>query len=135
MQAITNPKTSFLLEAGLDILHFESKEWFSELDLLDNELRFFTKLLKSKVFKLEKEKQWQHILENIDKLFVAVTQEMKQEVKAHEKELASMLLGKSNESDEQFRARHKLLQKKMTQLKNDALTQKMLLFRFLEGKM
>ena len=59
MKAISDPKTSYLLEAGLDVLHFETKEWQSELELMISELRFYMKLLKSKIIKLEKEKQWE----------------------------------------------------------------------------
>ena len=67
MQTLTTPKTSNLLEAGLDVLHSESKEWLSEIEFLKSELSFFMKLLNSKVFAIEKDRQRQHIFQNMDK--------------------------------------------------------------------
>lgn len=133
MQAISDPKTSYLLEAGLDVLHAESKEWKSELEMMLSELRFYTSLLKSKIIKLEKEKQWERLLENMGKLSQAVTSELQDDVRAHEKELAQLLTSRSSD-DAHYRKRHKELKKKVDQLREDVRTEKMLMFRFLEGK-
>jgi len=133
MQAISDPKTSYLLEAGLDVLYAETKEWQGELELMTSELRFYTNLLKSKVIKLEKEKQWERLLENMGKLSQAVTSELEQDVRSHEKELAQ-LLGSKSSDDARYRSRHTQLRKKVDQMREDIRTEKMLMFRFLEGK-
>lgn len=39
-KAILNPKAQFLLGAGLDILHFESKEWLDHINLWKTKLHF-----------------------------------------------------------------------------------------------
>ena len=43
-----NPKTEYLLGAGLDVLHFESREWLDTIDFWKDEIRFFNDLLKHK---------------------------------------------------------------------------------------
>jgi len=131
MQIQTNPKSSYLLEAGLDVLHFESRKWLSEIEFLKSELRFFLKLLRSRVFELYKEKQRQHILENMDKLATTVVEELELEIQAHEKKLASLLLGK-NSDDASYRTAHNQLRQRMEQLDNDVRTLKMLVFDFTE---
>lgn len=133
MEALSNPKSDYLLEAGLDVLHSESKEWQSELELMSDELRFYRSLLKSKVINLEKEKQWEHLLENMDNLSQAITRELENDVRSHEKELAQLLSNKSSE-DARYRFHHRELRRKVDQLRQDVRTEKMLMFQFLEGK-
>ena len=42
MNTVTsNPKTEFSLGAGLDVLHFESREWLDTIDFWKDEIRFF----------------------------------------------------------------------------------------------
>ncbi|WP_340155098.1 hypothetical protein [uncultured Winogradskyella sp.] len=38
---ISNPKAQYLLGAGLDVLHFESREWLDTVDFDKDEVRFF----------------------------------------------------------------------------------------------
>lgn len=45
---ISNPKEKLLLGAGLDVLHFESREWMDTIDFWKDEVRFFEDLLKKK---------------------------------------------------------------------------------------
>ncbi len=131
METLISPKSEYLLEAGLDVLHFESKEWVSELKFLKSELDFFLMLLNSKIFKLDEEPKRQHIYENMNKLCTIVLTEVEQEVKAHEKNLAELLRAKSG-TDAPYRAQHKQLKAKVNQLDNDVRTLKMLVFRFVE---
>lgn len=131
MEALTSPKTEYLLEAGLDVLHAESKEWLSELKFLKSELDFFLKLLNSKAFKGEEEPQRLHIYQNMDKLCTAVLVELELEVRGHEKNLAELLAAESG-SDAPYRAQHKQLKAKVSQMENDVRTLKMLVFRFVE---
>ncbi len=131
METLTSPKSAYLLEGGLDVLHSESREWLSEVEFVKSELRFFMRLLKSKVFVLSKEQQRQHIFENMDKLCSAVAVELGNEIKAHEKNLAVLQTSKGG-SDAEYRAKHKTLKAKIEQLLNDTRTLKMLVFDFVE---
>lgn len=133
METLSTPKTTYLLEAGLDVLHHESKEWLSELDFIKSELSFFMKLLNSKVFTLEKDEQRQHILKNMGKLSDIVLREVEQQIKSHEKDLAALLNATKEADDAKFRAEHKQLYGKMQQFVNDVRSLKMLVFLFVES--
>ena len=132
MEAITNPKTEYMLEARLDVLHYDSRKWISELEFMKNELQFFIKLLNSKVFEDAKEQQRQHIYNNMNNLSSAIVAELEQEVKSHERKLAELLSAKSS-NDAAFREQHKELHKKMNQVDNDVKTLKMLVFGFVDN--
>lgn len=131
MEVLISPKTDYLLEAGLNVLHFESREWISELEFMKRELDFFMKLMNSKVFTLPKEQQRQHIFSNMDKLCNTVVVEVEKEVKLHGKELADLMTVKTTD-DAAYRARHKKLKEKVDRLNNDVRTLKMLVFDFVE---
>lgn len=132
METLTTYKTNYLLEAGLDVLHHESREWLSELDFLKSELRFFLKLFNSRVFTLEKDQQRQNVLKNMDRLSAIVLQELEQQIKTHEKNL-SVLLTSTEANDAQYRDQHKQLYQKMQQFVNDVKSLKMLVFLFVES--
>ncbi|GIV34423.1 MAG: hypothetical protein KatS3mg031_1958 [Chitinophagales bacterium] len=131
METLSSPKNEYLLEASIDVLHYESKEWLSELAYIKDELTFFMDLLKSKSFKLRKEQQRQHILENMDKLAQSITVELENEIRSHEKQLAEMLSNHDG-SDADFRNKHRQLKAKVERLINDIRTLKMLVFDLAE---
>lgn len=133
METLTSPKSAYLLEAGLDVLHFESREWLSELEFMKSELRFFMKLLSSKVFMLDKEPQRKHILENMSKLSTSVVHELEQAVKEHEKLLAELHKTGKGASDARYRSKHQELKGKMEQVGNDLRSLKMLVFNYIES--
>ena len=41
----SNPKAQLLLEASIDVLHQESREWLSTVEFWKEEMQFFDKLL------------------------------------------------------------------------------------------
>lgn len=131
MNTLNQPNPDYLLEAGLDSLHAESRIWSSNLEFMNSEMQFYMKLLTSKVFQEAKEQQRQHVYENMNKLCVTILNELMQEVKAHEKNLAALLSAKSGD-DAAYRAKHRELRRKVEQLDNDVKTLKMLVFAFIE---
>lgn len=48
MEALISPKTEYLLQGGLEVLHEQSYEWLSEVDFIKEEISFFNTLLKKK---------------------------------------------------------------------------------------
>ncbi len=128
MEALPDIKTNYLLEAGLDVLHAESKEWLNKLEFQKTELEFFLKFLKSKDLESQREKQRQHILENMDKLCTIVVMEVLNDTRSHERYLAGLLADNQGD-DAHFRSAHKVLNMKVQQLENDVLTLKMLVFK------
>jgi len=51
MDLLTNPQTSYLLQADLASLHKESHSWLSEIEFWEDELAFFYTLLHSKLLR------------------------------------------------------------------------------------
>ncbi|QXP58318.1 hypothetical protein [Olleya sp. HaHaR_3_96] len=43
-----NPKHKLLLNAGLDVLHYENKEWLNTIRFWKDEVNFFENLLNKK---------------------------------------------------------------------------------------
>jgi hypothetical protein len=111
MELLTSPKSMYLLEAGLEVLHQETNEWRSDLQFWTEEIPFFLNLIrrdknqsipksaKASLERIEGE-LLQIITEEIDKLNV--------EVELHEYFLCKMM--ETPEKDQQdYREKHKQL--------------------------
>ena len=48
MELLTSPKSTYLLEAGLDVLHEQSIEWLNEIAFWRDETAFFYSLVAKK---------------------------------------------------------------------------------------
>jgi hypothetical protein len=66
IKAISNPKTHYLLGAGLDVLHFESKEWLETIALWKDEVKFFDNLLKKTEASGNKNPDHQKMLKDLE---------------------------------------------------------------------
>ncbi|TAL63283.1 MAG: hypothetical protein EPN85_00505 [Bacteroidetes bacterium] len=115
MKYITSPKSSFLLEAPLEVLHSESLEWLEEIEFLKDETAFFYALIVKKtkqdpsVFKIKEAK-------DVEKHLIYVSAEkiddLKMEVQAHERFLAR-LLDNPKLNEQLYRSRHKVITEKI----------------------
>ncbi|ELR71931.1 hypothetical protein C900_02170 [Fulvivirga imtechensis AK7] len=114
MELITRPREEYLLNASLESLHEESREWLQEIGFWKDEMAFFYKLLQQKkndpdfpageIAALEKEQL------RIDNVKIDA---IKGEVKSHEKALASLFKVNSLQEEEGYRQMHKRLLKDM----------------------
>ncbi len=110
---ITNPKTELLLGAGLDVLHFESKEWLSDIAFFKDETRFFTDLLKKKKTKDIAQSAYSKILENLDEVHAELFDYLADDIVAHEKLLSRLEKGEKGLADGDYRDKHRQLKKRM----------------------
>jgi len=110
---ITNPKTELLLGAGLDVLHFESKEWLSDIAFFKDETRFFTDLLKKKKTKDIAQSAYSKILENLDSVHAELFDYLADDILAHEKLLSRLEKGEKGLADGDYRDKHRQLKKRM----------------------
>lgn len=108
MELINEPKTAYLLDASIETMHVESREWLSEIAFWGDEMSFFYKLIHSRQpqvsFPTEEqadlEKQMIHITaENLTKLRTAV--------EAHERMLHALLTNTSRNEDADYRHAHR----------------------------
>src|ERR1035438_9457025 len=109
MELLTSPKSMYLLEAGLEVLHQQTNEWRSDLQFWKEEIPFFLNLV-------ERDKNQQipktskASMEKIEgELLQIITEEIDQlnlEVDLHEYFLCKMM--ETPEKDQQdYREKHK----------------------------
>ncbi len=129
-----NPKEKYLLEAGLDILHFESKEWIAEVRFYLDELRFFNDLIVERIGSSTMEGQdHKTIYQNLDKLLLTLSVEMLQKLTLHESYLSELLDAKMNVHDVDYRSKHKAISEKMSILKKAVLDLKRSIFKYIKN--
>jgi len=117
--AISNPKTTLLLGAGLDVLHFESREWIDTLDFWKDEVRFFENLLKKKVSTDESKQDYTEMLKNLDKIHKDLFNDFEDDIMAHERVLSRLEKGEKGLSDGEYREKHRRLLGRMETFKTD----------------
>jgi hypothetical protein len=110
MKLINAPATEYLLDASLESLHTESREWLSEIYFWSDEMSFFYKLINLRephfpfptadLAALEKE-LIQITTENLGKV--------KSEVRKHERALHAIVTNTSLVEERDYRDRHRSL--------------------------
>ena len=128
--ALLNPKTTLLLGAGLDVLHFESREWIETINFWKDEIKFFDNLLKKKVIRDESKKEYAEMLNNLDKIHEGLYNDFEDAIMAHEKMLSKLQQGEKGLSDGEYREKHRLLLGRMETFKNEFHQFKKIVFNF-----
>jgi len=128
--AISNPKANLLLGAGLDVLHFESREWIETLKLWKDEVRFFEDLLKEKVSTDKDKQEYAAMLKNLDKIHNDFFNDFEEEIMAHERMLSQLELGEKGLSDGEYRETHRRLLGRMETFKTDFNQFKRVVFNY-----
>ena len=123
-----NPKTNLLLGAGLDVLHFESREWVAKIDFWRDEVQFFENLLKKKKSEDSIKQNYTSLLENLDKIHGDLFQDLGESIKEHEELLASLDKKSKGLSDSTYREKHRKLTARMKSFENDFKTFKKVVF-------
>ena len=103
---ILNPKTEFLLGAGLDVLHFESREWMDTVDFWKDEVRFFNDLLKKKEVSKKNDPEYEMMLKNLDKVHTDLFDDLEVSIVEHEQLLSRIELAEKGLSDDDYREKH-----------------------------
>lgn len=131
--AILNPKAQFLLGAGLDVLHFESKEWLDHINLWKDEITFFNVVLKKKSTSEKSDSNYQKILNNIDTIYNDLFQDLEQSIIEHEKLLSKIEKGDKGLSDNDYREKHQQILLRMNTFTKDFVKFKKMLFDYEKG--
>ncbi|AUC75407.1 hypothetical protein [Olleya sp. Bg11-27] len=98
----SNPKTDYLLGAGLDVLHFESREWLDTIAFWKDEIKFFNDLLKHKEASEKNNSEYENMLKNLDKVHADLFDDLKQSVIEHEQLLSKIELAEKGLSPDQI---------------------------------
>jgi len=130
---ILNPKAKLLLGAGLDVLHFESREWIKTIDFWKDEVRFFDHLLKKKVSTDKNKHEYSSMLENLDKIHSDLFKDLEDSIIQHEKLLSRIEKSEKGLSDADYRDQHHRIQTKMKTFTNEFKTFKKIVFEYVKN--
>lgn len=128
MKLLTTPKTVYLLEAGLEVLHAQSIEWLNEIAFWKDESAFLYALIVKKSLKSVPINS-KSIIQKIEQELIAITggelDQLQKEVEHHEVFLNDLLestyLPESNyrKVHEQLTTRFQQFEKRFKDLKSD----------------
>lgn len=127
---ILNPKAQLLLDAGLDVLHFESQEWLETLAFWKDEATFFDHLLKKKVAKEANMKDYVNMLKDLDKIHKNLFNDFEEVIMTHERMLSKIQQGEKGISDSEYRKKHYHIKLRMNTFTKDFKTFKKIVFDY-----
>lgn len=131
--ATANPKAQFLLGAGLDVLHFESREWLDTIAFWKDELKFFDLLLKKNKASEKSNPDFEKMLKNLDKIHVDLFEDLEDSIVEHEKLLSRIERGEKGLSDADYRAKHNIILLRMNTFTQDFKVFKSIVFNYVKG--
>ena len=129
---ISNPKEQFLLGAGLDVLHFESKEWLNNIAFWKDEVRFFDNLLKQKESSKKKNLDVEKMLLNLDKIHIDLFKDLEDSIKNHEQLLSRIERSEKGLSDYDYREKHNRIKNRINVFESDFKSFKKIIFEFMK---
>ncbi|WNH07778.1 hypothetical protein [Thalassobellus suaedae] len=127
-----NLKAQFLLGAGLDVLHFETKEWLETIAFWKDEVRFFDNLLKKKVSAETSKQEYAEMLKNLDKIHKDLFNDFEDDIMSHERMLSKLEQGEKGLSDGQYRDKHHHLLGRMNTFKSNFNQFKKIVFDYVK---
>jgi len=129
---ILNPKEQFLLGAGLDVLHFESREWLNTIAFWKDEVNFFENLLKRKESSKKSNPDFEKMLNNLDKIHVDLFEDLEDSIRQHEQLLSKIERKEQGLSDYDYREQHKRIKNRITVFKTDFKSFKNIVFDYVK---
>lgn len=134
MELLTSPKSVYLLNAGIEVLHAQSNEWLSEIALWRDETAFYYALVVEKSM-ISVPLGTKEILEKIEKELIKITSgeldELQNLVNQHEK-LLSNLIENVSDDEEDYRDKHRLLEMKFSEMERRFKTLKQEIFELVK---
>lgn len=130
---ISNPKTELLLGAGLNILHFESREWLEAIAFWKDEVHFFDDLLKKREASEKNKPDYANMLRNLDKIHADLFEDLEDSIIKHEQLLSRIELAEKGLSDGNYREKHHHLSLRMETFTKDFKAFKSIVFDYAKG--
>ena len=129
---ILNPKEQFLLGAGLDVLHFESREWLNTIAFWKDEVNFFENLLKRKESSKKSNPDFEKMLNNLDKIHVDLFEDLEDSIRQHEQLLSKIERKEQGLSDYDYREKHKQINNRISVFESDFKLFKTIVFDYVK---
>ena len=127
---ISNPKEQFLLGAGLDVLHFESREWLSAIAFWKDEVKFFDNLLKRKESSKKNNPDIENMLNNLAKIHEDLFEDLEDSILEHEQLLSRIERNEKGLSDHDYREKHKQIKSRIAVFESDFKSFKKIVFDY-----
>lgn len=109
----SNPKEELVLREGLDVLHFESVAWLSNIAFYKDETKFFADLLEKKKTEDAAQLAYTKILKNLDTVHAELFDNLADDIMAHERVLSRIQKGEKGLFDADYSGTHYLLKIQM----------------------
>jgi hypothetical protein len=126
----TSPKTEFLLGAGLNILHQESREWLETVAFWKDETKFFDTLLNNKGKSGQHMSEYGKMLQYLDTIHGSLYDYLVKDIMEHDQLLSRLIKGEKGLSDGDYRERHLELGEKIAIFENDFREFKKMVFGY-----
>ncbi len=127
-------KANQILEPSLENLHRQTREWIEDIRFYFDELTFLDDLVKSKIGSTTYGSQeHKDLYRNVDDMLEKLSKELLLELKAHDAYLSNLLDLKIYVNDEEYRARHKTMSKKLVALEQGLRDLKKSIFAYVKG--
>ncbi|GAL86666.1 hypothetical protein MYP_3896 [Sporocytophaga myxococcoides] len=134
-QLLESPKTTYLLEGSLEVLHQQTREWLSEMDLWKDEILFFKNLINKQLLKVKTEDDKEELRDYekiLSKMHNDWLEHLYMQTQAHEMYLAGIMQNRPKDYDEVYRERHRDLTEKVDGFHKEMRSIKSELFEFIE---
>ena len=129
---IADPKTTFLLGAGLDVLHQESREWLETTSFWEDEMKFIDKLLHRSEPLGDDLRLHKEMMENLHNLHDDFLNQLTEDVVEQEKFLTRLEKREKGLADWDYREMHRRLQQRMDIMRRDFRVFKKVLFGYVK---
>lgn len=126
----SNPKEKLVLREGLDVLHFESVEWLSNIAFYKDETKFFAELLEKRKTNDKAQLAYTKILENLDTVHAELFDNLADDIMAHERVLSHVQKGEKDLVDSAYSGTHYLLKIRMRTFTNNFREFKKMVFGY-----
>ncbi|MGB3781044.1 MAG: hypothetical protein WA960_21955 [Tunicatimonas sp.] len=135
MELLATPTSAYLLQASLEVLHYENREWQEEITFIQDEVRFLHRLYAKFADKYLPNKQDQAAAQLQEKLFAftAEVHNLRRMVDEHEHYLADIMQQKKYVSDAEYRRTHQRVKLLVEALFNELKQLKKALFQWTEA--
>lgn len=128
-----NIKAEYMLNAPLETLHFETKEWIGELLFYVDELKILEILAGRKMAQCNVEEQiYIHTTVSLKQILDRLSNGGVKELMDHEKYLSELLSVNGGATEADYRKKHRLISKHMIRSKEGVIMVKGSVFSFLE---
>ena len=130
MELLTTPKTEYLLQASLEVLHEQSREYLKEIDFMKVEITFFNKLLNKNAGKQFPTEQAAALGKRMVKFVTRSLPDLRKKITEHERSLSDIIRTDTLGRQEYYREIHRDLTKEMSMCRDTFIRLKKKVFSF-----